>query len=462
MASKSKRARMAPKENLQRKFLLWAIAVFFIKLAIIFRIQGMNTGSGDRVYFVDGVWLGADGENYLMGYNALLKDGVYSPDSILNYWPAGYPLVILFLSILGKSWVLTTLSIVQSAIFSYAVYFFTLQISKTKLKKFAFLAFLVIIFNPTLSLSSIAVGYESFTASGILIVVGLIIKDFIEKNDKKFLKHLIISSIVIGSLSFMQPRLIVTGILLNVFWVITHKGVKASSLAVVITLVVTLFFPATLIYRNNQAIGINSISTNLGVTMNLGAGDGATGGYVGSGSKAGVPCETEGNSAQQDNQRVRCILKWYVSNPTKSIQLFYNKTIYFWSPWFGSLGNGTMARNPWLTISPIKNIASSSIEGNQLVLGPIGKAVSWLWLLGGLALLFYGYFILLRQNYLERFIANLAMIVISTNWLISLMTIGDHRFRIPIMGMSLFLQTIGLKTLFSGGKAPMVDGPALR
>ncbi len=462
MASKSKRARMAPKENLQRKFLLWAIAVFFIKLAIIFRIQGMNAGSGDRVYFVDGAWLGADGENYLMGYNALLKDGVFSPESILNYWPAGYPLVILFLSILGKSWVLTTLSIVQSAIFSYAVYFFASQISKTRLKKFAFLAFLLIIFNPTLSLSSIAVGYESLTASGILIVVGLIIKDFIEKDDKKFLKHLMISSMVVGILSFMQPRLIVTGILLNVFWIITRKGVKACSLAVVITLVVTFFFPASLIYRNNQAIGINSISTNLGVTMNLGAGDGATGGYVGSGSKAGVPCETKGNSAQQDNQRVKCILKWYISNPTKSIQLFYNKTIYFWSPWFGSLGNGTMARNPWLTINPIKNIASSSIEGNQLVLGPIGKAVSWLWLLGGLALMFYGYFILLRQNYFERFIANLAMIVISTNWLISLMTIGDHRFRIPIMGMSLFLQAIGLKTLFSGGKAPMVDGPALR
>lgn len=462
MASKSKRARMAPKENLQRKFLLWAIAVFFIKLAIIFRIQGLNAGSGDRVYFVDGAWLGADGENYLMGYNALLRDGVFSPESILNYWPAGYPLVILFLSILGKSWVLTTLSIVQSAIFSYAAYFFASQISKTRLKKFAFLAFLLIIFNPTLSLSSIAVGYESFTASGILIVVGLIIKDFIEKDDKKFLKHLMISSMVVGILSFMQPRLIVTGILLNLFWIITRKGVKASSLAVVITLVLTLLFPATLIYRNNQAIGINSISTNLGVTMNLGAGDGATGGYVGSGSKAGVPCETEGNSAQQDNQRVKCILNWYVSNPTKSLELFYNKSIYFWSPWYGPIANGTMARNPWLTISPIKNIASSSIEGNQLVLGPIGKAISWLWLLGGLALLFYGYLILLRRNYLERFIANLAMIVISTNWLISLMTIGDHRFRIPIMGVSLFLQAIGLKTLFSGGKAPMVDGPALR
>ena len=459
MASKSKRARMAPKENLQRKFLLWAIAVFFIKLAIIFRIQGMNAGSGDRVYFVDGAWLGADGENYLMGYNALLKDGVFSPESILNYWPAGYPLVILFLSILGKSWALTTLSIVQSAIFSYAAYFFASQISKTRLKKFAFLAFLLIIFNPTLSLSSIAVGYESFTASGILIVVGLIIKDFIEKDGKKFLKHLVISSMVVGILSFMQPRLIVTGILLNVFWIITRKGVKASSLAVVITLVVTLFFPATLIYRNNQAIGINSISTNLGVTMNIGAGDNATGGYMKEGY--GVECDLSGTSAQQDNQRTKCVLKWYLSNPTKVIELFYNKSIYFWSPWYGPSANGTMARNPWLTINPLKNIATTQ-DGFNIVYGGFGKVISWLWLLGGLTLLLYGYFTLWRHNSLERFIGNLAMVAITTNWLITLFTIGDHRFRIPIMGMSLFLQAIGLKTLFHGGKAPMVDGPALR
>jgi len=459
MASKSKRARMAPQQNLQRKFMYWAVAVLLIKLAIIFRIQGMNAGSGDRVYFVDGAWLGADGENYLMGYNALLKDGIFSTESILNYWPAGYPLVIFFLSILGKSWVLTTLSIVQSAIFSYAAYFFATQISKTRLKKFSFLAFILIIFNPTLSLSSIAVGYESFTASGLLIVVALIIKDFIEKDDKKFFRYLVINSVIVGLLSFMQPRLIITGILLNIFWVITRKGVKASALLVVISLVATLLFPAALVYRNHKAIGINSISTNLGVTMNIGAGDKATGGYMKEGY--GVPCTPTGSAAQADTQRVKCVLDWYVNNPVKAIKLFYNKTLYFWSPWYGPEANGTMARNPWLTISPIKNIASTP-DGDKLVYGGFGKIISWLWLLGGLALLLYGYQILRRQNSLERFMANLAMVVIATNWLISLMTIGDHRFRIPIMGMSLFLQAIGLRTLFKGGKAPMVEGPALR
>jgi hypothetical protein len=30
------------------------------------------------------------------------------------------------------------------------------------------------------------------------------------------------------------------------------------------------------------------------------------------------------------------------------------------------------------------------------------------------------------------------------------------------MGMSIFLQAVGLKRLLKGGKAPIVDGPSLR
>jgi hypothetical protein len=439
--------------------LYWAIAVFVVKLLIIFNIQGGNIEISGRPFFLDGVWLGADGENYLKGYEALSREGLFSKEGILNYWPAGYPLVILFLSILGKSWVLTTLSIVQSLIFSYAVYFFVAELSKTRLKKFAYLVLLLILFNPTLSLSSIAVGYESLTASGLLLCVGLVIRSFILKDDKKFFRYLILSSIVFSFLAFIQPRFILTGLFLNLMWIIAWKGIKASALITALSVGITLFLPASLIYRNNQANGVNSISTNLGVTMNIGAGDNATGGYIKEGF--GVVCEKSGNSVQQDNQLVKCVVNWYLGNPIKAAELFYNKSIYFWSPWFGPTANGTMARNPWLTINPLKNIATTQ-DGFNLVYGGFGKVISWFWLLGGLALLLYGYLTLRRQNSLERFIGNLAMVAVITNWLITLFTIGDHRFRIPIMGMSLFLQAIGLKTLFSGGKAPMVDGPALR
>ena len=459
MASKSKRARMAPQRNYAKTFMYWATTVFVIKLIIIFSIAAGSIEILTKPYIVDGVWLGADGENYITGFNALIRDGIFSKENILSYWPAGYPLIILLLSILGKSWALTTLSIAQSLIFSFAAYLFASQLARTRIKKYAYLVFILIILNPTLSLSSIAVGYESLTASGFLIAAGLIIKDFIEKDNKKFIKYLVINSVIFGLLTFMQPRLILSGILINLFWVLIRKGVKVGSLLLIATLAITLFFPASLIYRNYQAIGVNSISTNLGVTMNIGAGDKATGGYMK--KDYGVLCETNGTAAQQDSQKVKCVLDWYLSNPSKAVKLFYNKTLYFFSPWIGPAANGTMARNPWLNISPIANIASTP-DGNKLVYGGFGKLISWLWLLGGIVLIIYGFLVLWRLGSLEKFIALMAITIVSTNWLISLISIGDHRFRLPIMGMTLFLQAVGLKTLFSRGKVQVVDGPALR
>ena len=459
MASKSKRARMAPQRNFAKTFMYWATTVFVIKLIIIFSIAAGSIEILTKPFIVDGVWLGSDGENYLTGFNALIRDGIFSKENILSYWPAGYPLIILLLSILGKSWALTTLSIMQSFIFSFAAYLFASQLVKTRIKKYAYLVFILIILNPTLSLSSIVVGYESLTASGFLIAAGLIIKDFIEKDNKKFIKYLVINSVIFGLLTFMQPRLILSGILINLLWVLTRKGVKAGSLLVIVTLATTLFIPATLIYRNHKANGINVISTNLGVTMNIGAGDKATGGYMK--KDYGVACDKTGTEAEQDNQLVKCVLSWYVSHPTKSIQLFYHKTINFFSPWYGPEARGTMARNPWLKVSPLVNIASNQ-SGADLIYGGFGKLISWLWLLGGLVLIIYGFLVLWRLGSLEKFIALMAMIAVSTNWLVSLISIGDHRFRLPIMGMTLFLQAVGLKTLFSRGKAQVVEGPALR
>ena len=459
MASKSKRASLSLEKNLPKIFIYWAFGVFFVKVLIISSITAGLIDISGKQFVVDGAWLGADGENYLKGFTGLVRDGVFSSEGILNYWPAGYPLVIYLLSFFGFSWTLTTLSIVQSLIFSYASYFFASQLSKTRLKKYTYLTFILIILNPTLTLSSIAIGYESFTASGFLITSGLIIKDLLDKNDKKLIKYLLINSTIFGLMTFMQPRLVVSGILITLVWLILRKRLKVGALFSIVAIFITLLFPATLMFRNNKAVGLTSISTNLGVTMNIGAGDQATGGYLG--DWKGVPCTLSGTESEKDSQQVRCVINWYLSNPIKGLKLFYNKSIYFWSPWFGPEANGTMARNPWLKISPIKNITGTQ-DGINLVYGSFGKLISWLWLLGGLTLLIYGYITLWRQKSLERFIGNLAIIAISTNWLISLISIGDHRFRIPIMGISLFLQAIGLKTFLKGRRPQMVDGPTLR
>jgi hypothetical protein len=156
------------------------------------------------------------------------------------------------------------------------------------------------------------------------------------------------------------------------------------------------------------------------------------------------------------------VVDWYLANPAKALNLFYNKSLYFWSPWYGPLANGTMARNPWLKINPIQDIANNSPDGNKLVFGGAGKLISWIWLLGGVLIAIYGFIVLWRSKALERLIGSMAAITVVSSWLITLISIGDHRFRLPVMGMSLFLQAVGIRTLFKSGKPPMVDGPALR
>ena len=87
-----------------------------------------------------------------------------------------------------------------------------------------------------------------------------------------------------------------------------------------------------------------------------------------------------------------------------------------------------------------------------MVYGNSGKLVSWIWLLGQLFFMFLGFRYLWRTNGLERLLGASALSGVVISWLTSIATIGDHRFRIPTMTLSLFLQVIGFVSL-SGGKS---------
>ncbi len=448
MASKSKRASMNPKRGLKKTFVYWAIAIFIIKLITILNILG-------------NAWLGADGENYISAYEALVKDGLFSPERLLHYWPAGYPIFLLVLSFFGKTWLFATLTILQSLIYSATVFFFAYQLSKTKIRNYSFLVILFLLFNPTLSLASLCIGYESLAASGLLLVLGLLLQDLTSNSSKVFQRNIITSSLVIGFISFFQPRLLLSGLVGIAIWVCIRKPIKTAVLVMMLSTAIVAISPALLMLRNQNANGFTAISTNLGTTMNLGAGDEADGSYRPK-DKFGVPCSTiEGNAAQQDSHLVRCVISWYLSNPTKSIELLTNKAIFFWSPWFGPEAVGSMSRNPWLMINPLVDIATNSEEGSRLVYGPIGKIISWGWLLASLTVLAIGFWRLWRIGGIEKVVGLFAITQIVLNWLIAIGTLGDHRQRLPILGLSIFLQAVGIKTIFRGKSGGLVDGPAL-
>lgn len=204
--------------------------------------------------------------------------------------------------------------------------------------------------------------------------------------------------------------------------------------------------PALIIQRNIQSVDSAVIATILGSNMSVGAGDETSGGYSHTGPY--VPCEPVAPAiTASDSELVKCILKWYIGHPLKAIRLFINKGFYFWSPWSGPLGNGTMARNPWLKVDPIVNIAMSSQEGNDLVNKSIGKTISFFWVIGSISLLFIGFFWLRSMKGIYANIAYVTLFPVVISWLVAMGTVGDHRYRIPTMPLSLFLQVIGFFAL---------------
>jgi len=432
MASKSKMARQQQeKKSKNVDFYIIAIPVFAFLIKLITMINTPNGG-----------WLGADGENYFSGVDGLLADGYLSDKSILSYWPAGYPILLWVLAKISITQIIWLISITQSIFYAYASYYFVKQLRDTKLRPYLFLIGIFLAFNPTLSLSSMAVGYESPIAACMLMVVGLIIKSLQSPNDRR----LVIRVLGVGGFSalatFMQPRWILTSIVIAVAWALMSKSRKVQALILVGVVGVMAIAPAILIQRNIASIDKAVISTNLGVTMRIGAGPQTTGGYARTGPE--IPCEpVPPATTVSDNDVVKCVIKWYFANPVKAGKLFVKKGWYYWTPWSGPLGNGTMARNPWLKVNPIMDIARGSQSGNDLVYKSVGKGISFFWVVGCISLFFIGFFWLRSMKGIYANIAWLAGIPVVISWLVSMGTIGDHRFRIPTMSLSVFLQVMG-------------------
>jgi hypothetical protein len=420
-------------QKIHRYLVAIPVLTFLAKLITMANTQG-------------GGWLGADGENYFKGVDGLYADGLFSKAEILNYWPAGYPILLWLLILVSVSNFVYLISFIQSIFFAYATYYLTRNLSKTSLAWLAFPASLFISFNPTLSLSTLAVGYEAPVAACFMMILGVVISSK-NNNDNPQLRYAFYAGAWVALASFMQPRYLLAGLVIFIIWALSFPSRKIRATVASIAISVMLISPFALIARNVVANDSASISTNLGVTMSIGAGDETRGGYTRTGPE--VPCSPKPSTTSiTDNQLVVCVLKWYVSNPMKTIELAFFKSTFFWSPWSGPLENGTMARNPWLKVAPTVNIAKTQ-SGAEFLNGAVAKLISWGWILGQLALLFYGYLILFNGGAVSRVVANSTLSAIVISWLISIGTIGDHRFRIPTMGLSLLLQIAAIWKLKS-------------
>jgi hypothetical protein len=426
-------AKAAKKEISDSKLHKYLIAIPLIALAIKL-ITMLNIQAGG--------WYGADGENYMTGVDGLLRQGFFSNEPLLSYWPAGYPLLMWPIAIISQPKFFYILTILQSLFFAYATYYFTKKMAQSSLKNFTFWASIIISFNPTLSLSSMSVGYEAPIAACFMMIAGTILSTFNKPIDKKF--WIAVASVGgwFALATFMQPRFLLIAIIIAIMWALKIAGAKNRIRIAALVISIMMVAPGIMIFRNAVSIDKATISTNLGVTMRIGAGPETSGGYVRKGPE--VPCEPKAPATTvSDNELVICVLKWYLTNPLDTVRLSFSKAILFWSPWDGPLSvNGTMARNPWLKISPVLQIAKSTQDGRNLVFGFFGYALSYLWLAGQVLFLFLGYRSLRKLGTDEKFFAKVLLTPVLVSWLLALGTIGDHRFRVPTMSMSLVLQIV--------------------
>ena len=154
-------------KSLNKKLTLIPILALLIKIVIILNIK-QSDGS------IVGGWLGADGESYLKGVNGLILQGYFSDEGVLSYWPAGYPILIWILCKMSVLYVILLLSIFQSIFYCLACFVFIRSLTNSIPQPYLIPIALVLSFNPTLSLSSLVVGYESPVASCILFLVSII------------------------------------------------------------------------------------------------------------------------------------------------------------------------------------------------------------------------------------------------------------------------------------------------
>ncbi len=416
--------------KIHRYLIAFPALAFLIKMIVMLNVQA-------------GGWLGADGENYLTGADGLLNQGFFSTEEKLTYWPAGYPLLVWPFAAISLTKFVYMLSVVQSLFFAYSTYFLTKSISKTRLSYLAFTASLFISFNPTLSLGSLTVAYETPVAACLMMALGIAINSVDKDSETKIrLREITYIGLWFGLASFMQPRFILVAGVFILVLALYSIGRKSQIKLAAVGVVALMLLPALLIFRNSEAVGKTTISTNLPTTMSLGVGEETLGGYKRIGPA--INCEpSEPNTNISDNEFIACVLKWYATNPVKTAKLAFHKSLYFWSPWSGPVAEGTTARNPWLKISPVQQMQKTTSAVN-LIQGNFGKTISYLWLVGQIALLIFGFITLYKRDEIGKKVALLSAAPVLLAWLITLGTIGDHRFRIPIMGLSLLLQVVGI------------------
>jgi hypothetical protein len=259
-------------------------------------------------------------------------------------------------------------------------------------------------------------------------------------------------ALVLGLASTMQPKALVVVFVLLAWLAATPQR---STRTLVAVLVAAAIGPLALAVRTDATAGHLALSANLGATARIGLNDGATGGYrydlsvlrgchlparLVSRDRVGF---SDDDLFAFDRTLTRCSATWALHHPLRAAGLGLTKAMYFWSPMVGPLVRDRGAT--WAQPFDYRRGVPAGVRSSG-AFATANRVLGNLWMALVVGLVVAGTAVGVRSARHRRFTLVLAAPV-TLFLLVSMITIGDARFRLPVTPFSTVLQALALVAL---------------
>lgn len=365
---------------------------------------------------------GQDAPSYLVSALRLLQDGPFAGQTAAPYFPIGYPwFVATIWKVFGVSY--HALGVVQNLLLALSLFAFYRIVRDYFGNRIALILLSLLSINPAVTASVSLLAYETPMAS--FLILGFY---FLHKSQKMqafslafFLSIFASSGLFTIAITF-QPKILLSIIVIVLIYL--WQGANRISLfknIIVASIVFSVIAigPAAAIYRNWKAgdgVGYTqNFATNIVVGMNN--------------SNAHLDFSKCHGSKYDSVSKSFCMLLAKLEAPSDGIKIATHQGTYFWTPFIGNLKfMGTWYHGAdWRRLVP----SYTWWDTNSIWYG-VDRMTGYLWTFGLVLLIIYG-FRLSFQRTTSRIVPFLFAIPVIFLWLVSVITYGEPRYRLPIL-----------------------------
>ena len=391
-----------------------------------------------------GIWIDGDGLRRATEITAMATYGVAAPG--IDALTAGYATIVHVAGVVVGATELWPIALLQSAFFSFAVWYMTVALLRTRVSWATVPLAYLILLNPALSLSTLALSGDSVTASLLMLAVGQLIRDIATDRADRRPRSILITAVLLSLAALIEPTLAVGSIAFLLSWAAARGNREQAIWISSGALALLLALPLLLLVRNQIA--------NNSAALPASSSQGTSSGFVtGQTDRCGIGSL---DVVSLNGSTFDCLMTWYREKSASTSEAAMPNAVAFWSPWVGPLADPSVRDNPWVALQPM-NLLDGSHDSPSIVDSPIASIVSWLWVLACVIPMAVGFLTLRGLGDLETEISVAAGWLIAGSWLVGVLTHADSSSRLPVMGMALLLQLLGWRFMLTRGREPSRD-----